>query len=113
QRGKKIPAKLAALIKVDVVREVRRHELRNTLTDTLSGQYLPLSRYIQEVMRYMHYEDIPEANRVGIDPDPEARYQFLLSAYFDMVVLVEDIESKIYDLQEYVESADLLLLRKT
>ena len=70
-----------------------------------------MSYRIQEVMRYMFVDEMPDHVRETMDYNPETRYRFLFDAYCELTLLIEDLEANIYQLQEYVESADLVLLR--
>jgi hypothetical protein len=111
QGGTQLPPKLGALIRQVVKRDIGRKEFRNVLLPRPEAHSMLMSYRIQEVMRYMFVDEMPDHVRETMDYNPETRYRFLFDAYCELTLLIEDLEANIYQLQEYVESADLVLMR--
>lgn len=109
---RKLPPKLAAVIREDVSRDMRRRELRVVRGGDLVGTfYLSMPRRMQEIMRYLFFEHVPAHLAPDGAADPDTRYRFLFGALHDLEMLIEDLRSNIYELQEYVESADMIAMR--
>lgn len=108
---KKIPPKLAAMIKEEIKREIRRKEIGNMRGDPTGAYYISLSRRVQEVMIYLFLEYVPEEKAKDIDDDADHRYRFIFDALWEIELLGEDLRRNLYDLQEFIESADLVVMK--
>jgi len=111
QGESQLPPKLAGLIRQAVKRDIRRKELRNEFLPRSDAQSILMSQRIQEVMRYMFINELPAHVRTTLDDDPETRYRFLFDSYNELMMLIEDLEANLYDLQEYIESADIVMMQ--
>lgn len=108
---KELPPKLVALIRTEIKRDIRRKEIRNARPNRSGDFHLSMARRMQDIMQFLFLEHVPEGVAPEVAYDPEYRYEFLFDALKEIEVLIDDLRSNLYELSEYVESADLFVMR--
>lgn len=105
-----LPSKLRALIRKAVELEIQRKEARNVISIDAEEFDLNSARKAQTVMRYLFFEHV-RTNREKIPTDPAAQYEYLFRTATEFDALVLDLRANIYELEEFIESADYLATR--
>lgn len=109
-RERTLPSKLAAAIREAVRRDVGRRELRRLSSSMVDRKEIVIARTIQVMMRYLFFDYIKEGES-GIPSDELARYDFLWALLWQIEALLQDLDNHMYELREFIESADLVALR--
>ncbi len=106
-----LPPKLRALIRKAVELEIERKEVRNVISIDPDEFDLNSSRKAQTMMRYLFVEHV-RSNRENLPSDPAAQYAYLSSVSQEFDALILDLRANIYELEEFIESADFLAMQR-
>jgi hypothetical protein len=105
-----LPAKVRALVLEAIAADSDRSAAKRAISNPfLSGIDISHARQIGEMLNYIFFEHILEEDRTVTD-DLEEHFEVLNKALAEFEIMRSDLEVIRYDLREFIESADALVM---